>query len=335
MLLGRQVIALDPAAQTVTTDGDDDLGYGLLIWATGGAPRKLPSGGHHLRGVHTVRTRADVDRMAHELGDVIRAVVIGGGYIGLEAAAVLAKAGKQVVILEAMERVLARVAGEPLSRFLESEHRSHGVEVRLAARTAKLLGEGVVTGVQMDDGEVLVCQMVIVGIGIIPAVEPLLAAGAAGENGVDVDAQCRTTLRNVFAIGDCARHPNPFADGTYIRLESVQNANDQAVVVAKVITGQGAEYRSVPWFWSNQYDIKLQTVGLAIGHDATVVRGVPTSRSFSMIYLKEGCVVALDCVNVTKDYVQGRQLVLDRLVADSALLADATAPLKELVQRRL
>ncbi len=329
MLLGRRVTHVDPATRQVTAAGEP-IGYRHLIWATGGAPRRLSCAGHHLAGVHTVRTRADADRMVAELPGVSRAVVIGGGYIGLEAAAVLAKFGKQVVLLEALPRVLARVAAEPLSRFYEAEHRAHGVDVRLDTIVDCILGDDAVTGVRLAGGETIAADMVIVGIGIVPAVAPLIEAGAAGGNGVAVDAQCRTSLADVFAIGDCALHANAFADGAEIRLESVQNANDQANVVAKVITGQDAAYHAVPWFWSNQYDLKLQTVGLSIGHDSTVLRGDPAIRSFSLIYLKQGRVIALDCVNAVKDYVQGRKLVEQGATIDPARLTDSTTPLKEL-----
>ena len=328
--LGATVTSVDPAAHTVTTETGDVIGYRHLVWATGGAPRRLGCAGHHLAGVHTVRTRADADRMMAELPDVSRVVVIGGGYIGLEAAAVLAKFGKAVVVLETLDRVLARVAGEPLSRFLEAEHRAHGVDVRLGDTVDCILGEDRVTGVRLADGQVLEAQMVIVGIGIIPAVEPLVAAGAEGGNGVAVDGHCRTSLPDVFAVGDCARHANRYADGAQVRLESVQNANDQAAVTAKAILGQPADYDATPWFWSNQYDIKLQTVGLSIGYDQTVVRGDMASRSFSVVYLKAGRVIALDCVNAVKDYVQGRKLVVDGVHVDVARLADPATPLKDL-----
>ena len=331
MLLGRRVTAVDPAAHRVTTADGATIGYGALSWATGGSPRRLTCDGHDLSGVHAVRTRADVDRLMGELATTTRVVVIGGGYIGLEAAAVLSKLGKQVTVLEALPRVLARVAGEPLSRFYEAEHRAHGVEVRLDAMVAALVErDGAVSGVRLADGEVLPCEMVIVGIGIIPSVEPLLAAGAAGGNGVDVDAHCRTSLPDIYAIGDCAAHESHFAGGARIRLESVQNANDQATTVAKAITGEPAPYEAVPWFWSNQYDLKLQTVGLSTGHDQVVVRGDIAARSFSIVYLKQGRVIALDCVNATKDYVQGRALVLAGAAIAPERLADAAVPLKEL-----
>ncbi len=330
MLLGRRVVAVDAAARTVATADGATIGYGRLIWAAGGSPRRIACAGNDLAGVHTVRTRADADRMIADLAQVERAVVIGGGYIGLEAAAVLAKLGKQVVLLEALDRVLARVAGPDLSRFYEAEHRAHGVDVRLGAAIDRIEGDGRVTGVRMTDGELIAAQMVIVGIGIVPAVEPLIAAGAEGGNGVAVDHQCRTSLPDIFAIGDCALHANGFAGDLPIRLESVQNANDQATLVARTIMGQELSYDAVPWFWSNQYDLKLQTVGLSTGHDATVLRGDPASRSFSVIYLKAGRVIALDCVNATRDYVQGRKLVVERLSPDPAKLADAETPLKEL-----
>ncbi len=333
MLTGQRVVAVDTAAHTVTTEGGDAIGYGSLIWAAGGHARRLSCQGHDLAGVHSVRSRADVDRMMAELASTTRVAVIGGGYIGLEAAAVLSKLGKQVTVLEALPRVLARVAGEDLSRFYEAEHRAHGVDVRLNTMVESIESkDGRASGVRLADGHVVPCDMVIVGIGIIPAVEPLLAAGAQGGNGVRVDPECRTTLPHVFAIGDCALHENAFAGGAEIRLESVQNANDMATTVAKVLTGTPEPYHAVPWFWSNQYDLKLQTVGLSTGFDQAIVRGDMAARSFSVVYLKDGAVIALDCVNAIKDYVQGKALVVNATHADPAVLADASVPLKTLLE---
>ena len=330
--LGRRVTKVDAEAHLLTTADDDLIEYGTLIWATGGSPRSLVCSGHDLIGVHTVRTRADADRMMDELGGVRHAVVIGGGYIGLEAAAVLTKLGKSVTVLEALDRVLARVAGEPLSRFFEAEHRAHGVDVRLGVAVDCILeADGRASGVRLASGEVIDCQMVIVGIGIVPAVQPLIEAGAEGGNGVLVDGSCRTSLPDVFAIGDCAAHANRFADGATIRLESVQNANDQATVVAKTLTGAPLAYDAVPWFWSDQYDLKLQTVGLSTGHDAVVVRGEPATRSFSLVYLKGGKVIALDCVNATRDYAQGRALVMAGAEVPAERLADTGVMLKEML----
>jgi 3-phenylpropionate/trans-cinnamate dioxygenase ferredoxin reductase subunit len=332
LLLNRRVAKVDADNHQVTLADGSTLSYGKLIWATGGAPRKLSCAGSDLIGVHGVRTRADADAMLASIGDVENVVVIGGGYIGLEAAAVLTKFGKKVTVLEALDRVLARVAGEPLSRFYEAEHRAHGVDVRLGVTVTALEGEnGHVKGVTLGDGTTLPAQMVIVGIGIIPAVEPLIAAGAIGTNGVEVDEYCRTSLPDIYAIGDCAAHVNGFAANARIRLESVQNANDQATTAAKAITGHLQAYHAVPWFWSNQYDLRLQTVGLSTGFDTVIQRGDPAARSFSIVYLRDGKVIALDCVNATKDYVQGRALVTGGVAAPQDQLADSQIPLKSLV----
>jgi 3-phenylpropionate/trans-cinnamate dioxygenase ferredoxin reductase subunit len=294
-------------------------------------PRTLSCRGHDLAGVHAIRTRANVDRLAAELTAAPRVVVIGGGYIGLEAAAALSKRGLHVTLLEALPRALSRVAGTALSAFFEEEHRAHGVIVQTGISVSCLEGEGKVTGVRLEDGSVLPAEIVLVGIGILPAVEPLIEAGAQGGNGVAVDAHCRTSLPGVFAIGDCASHHNRFAHSAAVRLESVQNALDQASVAASAIMEAPVPYDTVPWFWSNQYDLKLQTVGLSTGHGRAVLRGDPARRSFSIIYLREGRVIALDCVNAVKDYVQGRALVLAGARAEESALSDPTMPLKSLV----
>jgi 3-phenylpropionate/trans-cinnamate dioxygenase ferredoxin reductase subunit len=331
LMLATNVSKVDPTAKELTVSGGAAVGYGALIWAAGGDARRLSCPGAHLDGIHTVRDRADTDALRADLdAGARRAVVIGGGYIGLEAAAVLRKLGCEVTVLEMLDRVLARVAGEDLSRFYEAEHRAHGVDIRLEAEVEAIEGEERVSGVRLAGGEVVPCEIVVAGIGIVPSVGPLIAAGAAGANGVEVDPFCRTSLPDIYAIGDCAAHANPYAGGSVIRLESVQNANDMASTAAKAICGDPQPYDAVPWFWSNQYDLRLQTVGLSLGHDTTVLRGDPGERSFSVVYLRGGQVIALDCVNRTKDYVQGRKLVEARAaIAPEALLAAET--LKELL----
>lgn len=334
LLAGHRVTWLDPIGREVLAGGGVRISYTNLIWATGGSPRSLSCRGNDLVGIHSIRNRGDVDRLEAELRGTQRICIVGGGYIGLEAAAVLTKFGKAVTVLEAQDRVLARVAGADLSRFYEAEHRAHGVDVQLNVSVECIEGEaGRVSGVRLADGKVVPCEMVIVGIGIIPAVEPLKAAGARGDNGVLVDHYCRTSLDNVYAIGDCAAHQSRFASGTILRVESVQNANDMAAVAARAITGNPISYEAVPWFWSNQYDLRLQTIGLSLGYDETVIRGDLDNRSFSIIYLKDGKVIALDCVNATKDYVAGKQLVMTGSTADRATLADFHVPLKDLVGR--
>lgn len=330
LLLGRSVDKVDPVRQAVTTSDGEVITYSKMIWATGGNPRKLQCAGANLPGVHVVCNKQDVDSILGDLDGVSDVTIIGGGYIGLEAAAVLSKLGKKVTVLEAMDRVLARVAGEPLSRFYEAEHRAHGVDIHLNAEVLAIEGENQVIGVMLSDGRVIPAQMVIVGIGITPAVLPLAQAGASVVGGVIIDEYCRTSLPNVFAIGDCAEHANEFAGGLIMRVESVQNANDMASAVAKSITGGLTKYLAVPWFWSNQYDLRLQTVGLSVGYDTMIVRGDVATRSFSVIYLKQDTIIALDCVNSTKDYVQGKALVVEGLRLPLNGLADSRMPLKEL-----
>ncbi len=332
LLLGKAVTRILPDEQAIELGSGETIGYGKLIWSAGGDARRLSCPGGHLDGVHAVRDKRDVDALLADIGDgASRFVVVGGGYIGLEAAAVLRKLGFEVTLVEALDRVLSRVAGEDLSRFYEHEHHRHGVEIRLDAQVERLVGEERVTGVVLSDGKEIACDAVVVGIGIVPAVGPLIAAGAAGANGVDVSDICHTSIDHVYAIGDCAAHANPWADNAVIRLESVQNAHDMATTAARAICGDAQPYSAFPWFWSNQYDLKLQTAGLSMGHDQAVLRGDPDERSFSIVYLKDGRVIAVDAVNRTKDYVQGRKLIEARAVVEPDLLADSDVPLKEML----
>ncbi|WAC58500.1 NAD(P)/FAD-dependent oxidoreductase [Brevundimonas sp. SL130] len=328
---GVRVVAVDPVERRATTDAGDVLSYGRMIWAAGAAPRGLTCAGCDLEGVHVLRGREDVDGLLAGLDTVRDIVVIGGGYIGLEAAAALIKMGKRVTVVEARERLLARTSGEIVARTFETTHRSMGVNFRFSLSVAELRGrDGRVSAVVLSNDEVLRADRVVVGIGVTPAVQPLLDAGADGDDGVLVDEFCRTSLDGVFAIGDCARHVNPFAGVDPIRLECVQNAHDQAQTATRYICGRPAPYVAAPWFWSNQYDLRLQSVGLALGYDAAVVRGDADSASYSVVYLRKGRVIALDCVNSVKDYVQGRALVVGRAVISEAALADASTPLKAL-----
>lgn len=336
--LGSGVTDIDWMRHTLALSDGSQIGYRKLIWAGGADPRRLGIPGANLKGIFYVRDKRDADGMMAALeAGAKRAVVIGGGYIGLEAAAVLRKLECDVTVVEMQDRLLARVAGRAISEFYAEEHKRQGVDIRLSQGVSEVLGEdgpkgGRVTGVLLDNGETLACDMVIVGIGIVPAVAPLIAAGAAGSNGVDVDVFCRTTLDDVFAIGDCAAHANPYADSAVIRLESVQNANDMANTVAKAIAGEKQPYKALPWFWSNQYDLKLQTAGLNTGYDATVLRGDPATRKFTVVYMKEGRPIAFDCVGTMKDYVQGRKLLESEPgKIDPALLADTDVPIKEMM----
>ena len=333
LLTGHGVTAIDPAAKHIQCGDDRSIGYDKLIWAAGGAARRLSCQGADFRNVHTIRDRTDTDRLRGDIeAGAKRAVIVGGGYIGLEAAAVMRKRGMEVTVLEAQDRVLARVAGQDLSDFYAQEHRAHGVDLRLNAQLDCIIGEGEkATGVKLADGEEIPADLVVFGVGIVPSIGPLISAGAAGSNGVDVDEYCRTSLPDIYAIGDCAAHANDFAGGAVVRLESVQNANDMANVAAAAICGNPKPYHAVPWFWSNQYDLRLQTVGFSLGYDNTVIRGNPAERSFTVVYMREGRVLALDCVNRTKDYAQGRKLVEAKLEVSPEDLADTDRTLKELL----
>ncbi|GAB5348604.1 NAD(P)/FAD-dependent oxidoreductase [Alteriqipengyuania sp. 357] len=328
------VVAIDPKLRSAELSDDSRIDYHSVIWAAGGDPRRLPCQGADLDGVHAIRTRGDVDRIRAQLdGGVRKIAVVGGGYIGLEAAAVFRTLGLPVTVIEREDRVLSRVAGPELSIFYEAEHRRQGVDLLLGHTVEALLGDddGKVRAVALANGDEIEADLVIAGIGVVPAVGPLLAAGAAGTNGVDVDDFCRTSLDDTYAIGDCAAHANGFADNKVIRLESVQNATDMATTVAKYLTGEREAYQATPWFWSNQYDLRLQTVGFSSEGDEAVMRGDPESRSFSVVYLRDGRVAALDCVNATRDYAQGRRLVEARSEPDRAALADPDVALKSLL----
>lgn len=331
--LGCNANEVDAAAHSILLSDGGHVTYRKLVWAAGGDPRRLSCSGADYGGIHTIRSRRDVDQLREELGGAgRRAVIVGAGYIGLEAAASLRKVGCAVTVVEMLDRVMARVAGEELSHFYAAEHRAHGVDLRLDTGIEKIVGENDrISGVVLSTGETLRCDVAIVGIGIVPSVGPLIAAGAAGSNGVDVDEYCRTSLDDVYAIGDCAAHANPYADQAVIRLESVQNANDMANTAARAIMGDKREYDAVPWFWSNQYDLRLQTVGISYGHDDAVLRGDPATRKFSIVYLREGRVIALDCVNNTRDYAQGRKLVEARAVIAREALGDIETPLREML----
>lgn len=332
--LGQRVIQIDAQSHRILTQQNHEYHYGKLIWATGGKPRRLSCEGADLDGIHYIRNREDVDRINQELDRVQKCVVIGGGYIGLEAASALRKINRDVTLVEAQSRVLARVAGPIISDFYQQYHQQKGIEFYLGQGVDHLEGDqGRVHTVILANGTRIATDMVIVGIGLNPEINALIEAGAISSNGIETDRRCRTSLPDIFAIGDCANHENIFADGQRIRLESVQNANDQAMIVAKEILDKGEDYAAIPWFWSNQYDLKLQTIGLSIGYDQEVLRSEPDSGSFTVIYLRQGTIIALDCVNRPADFIQGKAIIQQSISIPTEQLSDHTLPFKELIQR--
>ena len=331
LIMQERVVSVDWTTRQIACASGLALGYGRLVWATGGYPRRLSCSGAGLDRVHVVRTRPQVDGLRRDLIDSERVVIVGGGYIGLETAAILAKAGKSVTLLESQNRLLSRVTSPELSEFILAEHAKNGVHIQTSTSIAAILGTDGVRAVALEDGTEIPADVVIVGVGLIPEITALAEAGATCENGVDVDGYCQTSLPNVLAAGDCANHPNPFANGRRVRLESVQNAIDQAKIVASAILGESTPYNSVPWFWSNQYDLKLQTAGLCMDYDEVVFRGTANTRSFSLIYLRDQQIIAIDCVNAPRDFVQGRSLVAQGVrVSAAASLSNMDRDLREL-----
>jgi len=259
------------------------------------------------------------------------AVIVGGGYIGLEAAATLREIGLGVTVLEAMDRVMARVTCEAVSRFYEAEHRRHGVRIELGQGIAGFEGGDRVRGVRTTGGGFHAADLAIVGVGVSPADELARAAGLACDNGIVVDERCRTSDPAIFAAGDCTNHPSR-RYGRRLRLESVDNAFEQGTSAALNLLGIDTIHDKVPWFWSDQYDLKMIIVGLSQGHDSVVLRGDPAGRAFSACYLRQGELIAVDTVNSARDQMAARKLVAARVRPDPMKLADAAIPLKDVPQ---
>lgn len=335
---GETVTRVSADEHLIETAIGRKLRYGSLVWAAGGNARRLPLPGADLEGVYYVRTRADADALKKRAEKASRAVIIGGGYIGLESAAALREAGLAVTVFEAADRLLARVTSSPVSGFFRNLHVARGVEFRFGQSVTAIVGESAlgVTGVRLANEEVLPADLVIIGVGLLPNVDVLATAGCATGNGIIVDEAHRTSLPDIYAIGDCASFANAyFEPGGQCRLESVPNATDHAQILAGVLTGEAPRQRAVPWFWSDQYDIKLKTVGLWSGHDTAVVRGNPDSGAFSVAYVKDGRLIALDAINGTADFAQARLLIERGAPVDQERLADPTIKLKDCTQPRV
>ena len=327
---GVSVSAIDRAAQTITTAAGERHSYDHLVLATGSRARHLAIPGADLGNVFYLRTAADVDAIRAAMQAARRLVIVGGGYIGLEVAAVARKAGLQVTVLEMESRILQRVTTQGMSDFYHRVHTGHGVDIRVSTRVEELRGGPDVQHIACADDITLAADLVVIGIGVLPNVELAAAAGLNVDNGVVVDSSCRTGDPHVYAIGDCARGFNEVL-GRSVRLESVPNAMEQARVAAATICGKASRYDTMPWFWSDQYDLKLQMVGFASDGTESVLRGDPDSNSFMTFYLADGRVVAADAVNQARDFLVTRQLCERRTAVTTARLADLSADLKLLL----
>lgn len=327
---GTKVERIDRSARRVRLFDGSWLNYAILVLATGGQARRLMLPGADALNVHYIRTIDDILRLQAQLQPGKRLVVIGGGYIGLEVAAVATGRGLAVTVLELAPRILARVAPQELSGFYERLHRSHGVQLLTGVAVQALEGGDRVDAVALNDGSRVAADLVVVGIGLVPDTALAEAAGLMVADGIVVDAQGRTSDPSIFAIGDCSFHRNIFY-GADMRLESVPSAMEQARVAAGVICGLEVEYRAVPWFWSDQYDVRMQMVGLPHGHDQTVMRGDTIAGSFLMFHLSDGVVTAAAAINRATDFAQAKRLVGERVKVDAARLADEGVPLKSLI----
>jgi 3-phenylpropionate/trans-cinnamate dioxygenase ferredoxin reductase subunit len=333
--LGFAAVSLDPRARRIEIADGSHVAYERLLLATGSAPRLLPVPGAELAGVYYLRTAAEVDRLRTEMRPGRRAVIVGGGYIGLEAAATCRDAGLYVAVVEATGRLMARVVSPEVSHFYASEHARHGVDVRLNARVRELLGGGPadsgtqrVAAVRLEDGSELPADFVIIAVGVAPQDALARAAGLACDDGIVVDEYCRTSDPAIWAAGDCTRQRNLHFD-LPVRPESVDNAFEQGNSAALNMLGLTTVHDKVPWFWSDQFDLKMVIVGLSAGHDHVVVRGDPASRAFSVCHLKAGELIAIETVNHTRDQIAARKMIAARARPDPVRLADPDVALRD------
>ncbi|HBK91639.1 MAG TPA: pyridine nucleotide-disulfide oxidoreductase [Parvularcula sp.] len=327
--LGVKAAAIDRKNARVAIEGGEAIAYDRLLLATGAPPRRLHCPGTELTGVHYLRTIADCEGLRPVLAGARRLVIVGAGYIGLEVAASARKAGREVTVLEAQARVLQRVAGPEISAFFESLHRAHGVDLRLGAALSHFEGRGRIERAALMSGETIDCDAALIGVGAMPAIELAKDAGLAIDNGVTTDEHAATSDPAIYAAGDCASHPSKLY-GRRMRLESVPNAIEQAKVAAANMAGGSLVYDAVPWFWSDQYDVKLQTAGVAEGADETVVRGDPAAARFTVWSLKEGRVLAVDAVNDPGGFLAAKKIIAAKTPLDAKTLADPATDLKSL-----
>ncbi len=328
--LGARVIGIDRDAKTVNLEDGETLAYTKLLIATGSRVRTLDLSGAELEGIHYLRNIADVDGIRAAMTPGARLAIVGAGYIGLEVAAVARKLGHEVTVVEALDRVMARVAAPVISEFYEQVHRGAGVDLRLNTGLTAFEGGGRFERLRLTDGSAVDGDLAVVGIGILPNVELAQEIGLKVDNGVVVDEYGRTEDPDIFAAGDVTNHPNAIL-GRNIRLELVQNAMSQAKTAAMAMMGELEAYNEVPWFWSDQYDLKLQIAGLWEPDDEIVVRGDVAERKFSVVYLRDGAIAAINVVNNMKDFLPAKKLIAGKIKVDPARVADPDVSLKDLL----
>jgi 3-phenylpropionate/trans-cinnamate dioxygenase ferredoxin reductase subunit len=327
--LETRITGIDRDRHRLSTSSGDEIDYDQLILALGSRERRIPVPGSDLAGVHYLRTITDAERIRARLPTSKRVVIVGAGYIGLEVAAVCRKVGLDVTVIEMTDRVMSRVVSPHVSDFYQLEHTDQGVKLLLSTALTGFEGKKRVKTVVTDKEQAIPADLVVIGAGIVPNIDLAEAAGLEVDGGIVVDDRCRTADPNIFAIGDCTSHPSSIYDRN-LRLESVHNALEQAKTAAANLCGIDTRYSQVPWFWSDQYDLKLQIAGLSQGYDEVVLRGEPADRSFSCAYLRDGVLIAVDAINAPRDFMQAKTLIADRVVCDPQRLADAETALKDL-----
>ena len=328
--LRTRITTIDRDNKSVHTEGGERISYDKLVLALGSRARRLRIDGADLAGVHYLRSIADVDDIRSELNHYRRTVIIGAGYIGLEVAAVMQQLGLDVTVVELADRVMSRVVSPEISDFYQIEHTNKGVKLRLSTGVSAFRGDKRIASVETTDDEQIPADFVVVGIGIVANTELAASAGLTVDNGIVVNDQCETGDPAVYAVGDCTAHPNAIYN-RQLRLESVHNALEQAKTAAANICGKETHYSQVPWFWSDQYDLKLQIAGLSEGYDEIVIRGNPADRSFACLYLKNGQLIATDAVNAPREFIQSKGLIASHAKIDPARLANANIPLQDAV----
>ena len=327
--LKTRITTVDRERRFVVTATGEHIAYDTLVLATGSRVRRIGVPGSDIDGLHYLRSIDDVSRIRSNLDTARNVVIVGAGYIGLEVAAVIRELGHSVSVVEMADRVMSRVVSPVVSDFFRAEHEARGVRFLLSTALEAFEGDTRVEAVRTSGGHVLPADLVVAGVGIVPNTELAASAGLAVDDGIVVDAHCRTADDAIFAVGDCTSHPNGIY-GRRIRLESVHNALEQAKTAAANICGDAVEYSQVPWFWSDQYDLKLQIAGLSAGYDEVVVRGEPARRSFSCLYLRDGVLIACDAINAPRDFVQSKELIATRRRIAAERLADSGVALKDL-----
>ena len=329
--LGTRVEQVNRDACTIETSQGEILHYDHLVLATGSRVRKMTVPGHDLGGIHYLRTVEDVEAIRGYFQEGRNLVVVGAGYIGLEVAAVAVSHGLRVSVLEMEDRAMSRVTAPEVSEFFAQVHRKAGVDLRFGAAVSGFSGSGQVEQIECTDGTHLPADAVIIGIGILPVTELAENAGLPCDNGILVDEHCRTEDPRILAIGDCTRHPNSLLNCS-LRLESVHNAVEQGKTAAATIMGNDKPYAQIPWFWSDQYDLKLQIVGLSQNHDKVIIRGNPADRSFAAVYFDHrNQLIAVDAINSPREFMAAKKLIPAGAQMDPAQVADTSTPFKELV----